>query len=307
VKKTNFYSLKNVLTCCILALVFTGFIHPSLSQDFEKVQISTVKVSENISMLSGGGGNIGVFTGTDGILLIDSQFGQLYEKITASIEKISAGEVKYLLNTNWHYDHVMGNEAFAKSGAVIIAHENTKKRMSAELNHPYLNMTLPPYPDEALPVITFTANMTIHFNGEEISVTYIPNAHSDADAVFYFRNENVIHTGDMVFSRGYPFLDIAHGGSINGYIDGVDIILEMINDGTKIIPGHGPVSNKSELKTFRNMLAKIRDRISGLIKEGKSFEEAAASKPTADFDESWKMGMGTDLFIRLIFDNLSKK
>ncbi len=297
--------LKN-LTYFLLAAVLT-FSAFSAAQDFEKVQIQTLKVADGIYMLLGSGGNIGVSVGGDGILLIDTQFAELMEKIKAAIAEIDKGPIRIVLNTNWHYDHAYGNEPLGKSGALIMAHENTRMRMTREQNYPDFDMKMPALPEAALPSVTFTDSLTLHFNGEEIRVTHIEKAHSDADIVIYFKKANVIHTGDLYFTALYPYIDVSHGGSIDGMIAAAERISGMIDENTKIIPGHGPLSNMEELKTYRDMLVTIRDRIKKQIEEGKTLEEVIASKPTAEFDKDPMPAVQPDMFVTIVYKDLSRK
>jgi len=279
----------------------------STAQDFSKVQIQTIKVADGIYMLVGAGGNIGVSAGQDGILMIDTQFAELIEKIKSAIAEISRGQIRYVLNTNWHYDHAYGNEPLGKSGALIIAHENTRMRMTSEQNYPDFDMKMPALPEAALPVLTFTDSLTLHFNGEEIQAIHIEKAHSDADILIYFKKANVMHTGDLYFTVLYPYIDVSHGGSIDGMIAAAERIIGMTDENTKIIPGHGPLSNREELKTYRDMLVTIRDRIKKQIKEGKTLEEILASKPTADFDEEQSRATPPEMFVRIVYNDLVKK
>jgi cyclase len=282
-----------------------AFSAGSPAQDLSQVPVGTVKVAENIYMLTGAGGNIGVSVGTDGILLIDSQFSQLADKIKAALAPLSSAPVRFLLNTNWHYDHVMGNDWLAKAGAVIIAHENTRTDMLKEQAFPDFGSKFPPYPESALPKITFKDSLTLHVNGEVIEATHFAAAHSDADLAFYFRKANVMHTGDLVFPAGYPFIDVAHGGSINGMIAAGDKLLGMTDANTKFICGHGPLSNREGLRQFRDMLAAVRDRIARLVKEGKSLDQVLASKPTADFDKPGEEGVPPEMFIKIVYGELA--
>ncbi len=291
----------------ILSFVLAVIPILSISQDFEKVQIETVKVADGVYMLRGGGGNIGVSAGEDGVLLIDTQFAELMEKIKSAIAEISRGPIRIVLNTNWHYDHAYGNEPLGKSGALIIAHKNSRVRMMSEQYFPDFDMKIPVFPEAALPVVTFKDSLTLHFNGEEIQAIHIENAHSDADIVIYFRKANVMHTGDIFFSVLYPYIDVSHGGSIDGMIAAAERILDMVDENTKIIPGHGPLSNREALTKHRNMLITLRDRIKGLIEEGKTLEEVLASKPTADFDKEPAQSVPSEMFVKIIYDNLSKK
>ena len=292
---------------CILVFALVILSTFSIAQDFEKIQIQRIKVADGIYMLQGGGGNIGVSAGEDGILLIDTQFAELMEKIKAAIGEINSGPIRIVLNTNWHYDHTYGNEPLGKSGALIMAHENSRMRMTSEQYFPDFNQNIPAFPEAALPVVTFKDSLTLHFNGDEIQVFHLPNAHSDADIVIYFRKANVIHTGDIYFSVLYPFIDVSHGGSINGMIAAAEKIIGMIDENTKIIPGHGALSDREGLTKYRDMLVTLRDRVKGLIEKGKTLEEVLASKPTADFDKTSARAMPPDVFVRIIYNDLAKK
>jgi len=291
-----------------LALFSLWAIHPfAFAQDFSKVQIETVKVAEDVYMLVGAGGNIGVFAGENGVLLVDSQFSQLMEKIKAAVAAINPGPVRFLINTNWHYDHVYGNEPLAKAGAVIIAHENTWKRMTSEQTYPEFDFKQPPAAAAARPVVTFLDSLTLHFNGDTIQVMHIENAHSDADILVFAPRANVMQTGDLYFSSGYPFIDISHGGSIDGMIAAAGQILEVIDENTKVIPGHGPLSDRAGVEQFKNMMVTVRDRIAKLIKEGKTVEEVIASKTTADFDTARGLGLPAETFVKIVYAELSKQ
>jgi glyoxylase-like metal-dependent hydrolase (beta-lactamase superfamily II) len=290
-----------------LAFFFVTISTFLTAQDFEKVQIETIKVADGIYMLLGSGGNIGISAGEDGILLVDTQFSELMEKIKSAIAEINKGPIRIVLNTNWHYDHAYGNEPLGKSGALIVAHENSRMRMISEQHFPDFNMNIPAFPKDALPVVTFKDSLTLHFNGDEVQVIHIENAHSDADIVIFFRKANVIHTGDLYFTVLYPFIDISHGGSIDGMIAAAERIIGMTDENTKIIPGHGPLSNREELTKYRDMLVTVRDRIKSQIKEGKTLEEILASKPTSDFDKEQIKAIPPEMFVRIIYNDLAKK
>jgi glyoxylase-like metal-dependent hydrolase (beta-lactamase superfamily II) len=296
---------KSLLMALLSCFFILGVV--SSAQDFSQVQIGTVKLTENIYMLTGAGGNIGVSVGTDGILLVDSQFSQLAVKIKAALAALSSAPVRFLLNTNWHYDHVLGNEWLAKAGAVIIAHENARMDMLKEQSFPDFGSKFPPYPESALPKITLRDSLTLYFNGEQIEATHFAGAHSDADLAFYFRKANVMHTGDLFFSAGYPFIDISHGGSTNGMIAAADRLLGLTDANTKFICGHGSLSNREGLRQFRDMLAAVRDRIARLVKEGKSLDQVLALKPTADFDKHGEDGVPPEMFIKIVYGELAKK
>jgi glyoxylase-like metal-dependent hydrolase (beta-lactamase superfamily II) len=289
-----------------LAFVIITICTFSTAQDFEKVQIQTIQVTDGVYMLLGAGGNIGVSVGEDGILLVDTQFAELIEKIKSAISKIGEGPIRIVFNTNWHYDHSYGNEPLGKSGALIIAHENTRKRMTSEQYFEDFDTKIPVFPEEALPVMTFKNSLTLHFNGDEIDVIHCENAHSDADILIHFRKANVIHTGDLYFSSTYPYIDVSHGGSIDGMITAAERIIGMADENTKIIPGHGSLSNLEGLKNYRDMLITLRDRIKSQVNEGKTLEEVIASKPTVDFDKDWAQGISPEMIVKIIYNDLAK-
>jgi glyoxylase-like metal-dependent hydrolase (beta-lactamase superfamily II) len=291
---------------CLFLAGLLGVCLLGFGQDFDKIPVQAVKITESIYMIVGGGGNIGVSVGPDGVLLIDSQFSELLEKIKAEIAKISSGPIRIVGNTNWHYDHVRGNGPLAKAGALIIAHEKARERMTAEQSFPELGQTSPPYTEAALPAVTFRESLTLHFNGDEVQILHLPNAHSDADLVFHFRKANVIHTGDVCFSGMYPFIDVGHGGSSAGMIAALDKIAALIDSGTKVIPGHGPLTDRKGVVAFRDMLAAVRDRVAKLIQEGKTLEQVVAAKPTADFDKSMAPAIPADMFVKIVYGDLKK-
>jgi len=288
-------------------LMLLTLFSASFAQEFNKVEIKTIKITDTVYMLIGSGGNIGVSVGEDGILLVDDQFAELHEKIKAAISKIHSGPIRFVLNTHWHYDHVEGNELLSKAGALIIAHEDARKRMTVDQYFPFFDFKRSAYPEAALPVMTFTDSITLHLNDEEIHAFHIKNAHSDADIVIFFRKANVIHTGDLYFYGGYPFIDVSHGGSIDGMIAAADIMLEMSDENTKVIPGHGRLSNREELQSYRNMMVTVKERVLQHIKEGKTLEEIIAAKPTADLDKEWSEQMSPEDIVKVIYNDLTKR
>jgi glyoxylase-like metal-dependent hydrolase (beta-lactamase superfamily II) len=276
-------------------------------QSFDQVEVQTSKIAENLYMLTGAGGNIGVSVGSDGVLLIDDQFAQLADKIKAAIAGLNGGPVRLVFNSNWHYDHTYGNEWLAKAGALIIAHENSRRHMLSEWSAPELSVDrkFPPFPEAALPKITVADSLTLYFNGDEIRAIHFPNAHSDGDLVFFFKKANVIHTGDVYFSNGFPFINISSGGSINGMITAADKILAMADANTKIMVGHGPVSNREGLKAYRHMLATARDRVAKLVREGKTLEEVVKANPMEGLYNG-KSTFPPENFTRVLYLELSK-
>jgi glyoxylase-like metal-dependent hydrolase (beta-lactamase superfamily II) len=292
--------------CLIVVFLFLYSFSSSFAQEFEKVEIKTEKVGEGVYVLFGAGGNIGVCVGEDGALLVDSQFAELNDKVTAAIAAIKDVPIRYVLNTNWHYDHVSGNKPLAEGGAVIIAQTDTRKRMITEQYLPMFDSKVAPYPEAALPMVTFAKSITLHFNGGDIHVYHIKNAHSDSDIVIHFRKANVIHTGDIFFSAGFPFIDIPHGGSVEGMIKAADQIIDKIDEDTKIIPGHGPLTDRAGLKEYRDMLITVRDRIKNKVEEGKTLEEIIASHPTQGF-EKMEAGVPAEMLVKIIYNDLSQK
>lgn len=278
------------------------------TQDFSKVQIKVIEVKPGIHMLMGKGGNICVSSGADGVFMIDDQFAPLTEKIKTAIASFTSGPIRFVINTHWHADHTGGNENVGEAGALIIAHENVRKRLSTEQVMTAFNRTIPALSKEGLPVITFTRDVAFHLNGQRIDVFHVNRAHTDGDAVVYFTDANVIHTGDILFEGMYPFIDLEHGGSMSGMIDATNRILGMIDDNTRVIPGHGMLTDKQGLKAYRGMLTKIRDRILSQIRAGKTLEEIKLSRPTQDFDSELGGGfMKPDVFVGIVYQSLSQE
>lgn len=302
----RFYLKKRTLYFTVFMLVWIFSF--AFSQDFEKIEIETVIVTDNVYMLIGYGGNIGVSVGEDGVLLIDCQVPQMVEKIKAAVSKLNEGPIRFVLNTNWHYDHADGNELMAKAGAIVIAHKNSRKQMLSEWIAPEISpdFKVPPYPEAALPVITVDDSMTLHFNGDEIQAIHFPNAHSDGDLAFYFQKANVIHSGDLYFSNGFPFINVTSGGTIDGMIRATDRILCMINANTKVIPGHGPLSSREELQAYRDILVTARERIAKLIEVGKTLDEILEEKPTEGLYKGEKSSFPAEVFIKVIYMDLTK-
>ena len=293
----------------ILALCATLFAGAALaqSQDFSKVQVKAEKLSATTYMLTGAGGNLGLSVGADAVFLVDDQFAPLTTRIEAAIGELTRMPIRFVINTHWHFDHTGGNENLGKAGALIVAHENVRKRMSTEQFIEFLNMKIKVEPRVALPVVTFTRDVTFHLNGDEIHVLHVPNAHTDGDAIVHFRTSDVVHMGDVFFNRLYPFIDTSSGGSVDGVIAAVDRALELAGENTKIIPGHGPLANRSDLKAYRDMLVTVSGRIKDGKRAGKSLEEVVAAKPTAEFDAVWgKSFLPPDRFVEMIWKNLAK-
>lgn len=293
--------MRSLMLCLLLA----GLMPLSLSaqQDLSAVEIQTVPVAEGLYMLMGAGGNIGLSVGTDGAFMIDDQYAPLTEKIKAAVAAVTDQPIRYVVNTHWHGDHTGGNENMGQAGAVIVAHQNVRERMSTEQFVEAFNMRTPPAPAVALPVITFTDGITFYWNGESIDVFHVENAHTDGDAILYFENANAVHMGDTYFNGMYPFIDTASGGTASGVLNAMDIVLAMADDETKIIPGHGPLSNRAELLKARELLAVMHARVSTMINMGKTREEVVAAKPTADYDATYGGGfLNPEVWTGIFYD-----
>ena len=285
------------------ALTLTAFAQGR----FDDVQIKTVKVSGNVYMLVGSGGNIGLSIGEDGAFMIDDQFAPLTEKILAAVRTLTDQPVRFLINTHWHGDHVGGNENLGKAGAIIVAHENVRKSMSIEHFMEAFNRSVPASPEAALPIVTFTDAMTFHWNGDEVHVFHVEPAHTDGDSIIHFRKANVLHTGDTFFNGMYPYIDVSSGGSIDGVIAAADTALKLCNDKTKIIPGHGELADADDLRAYRDVLQAVRDRVRSLVDAGKTRDEVIAAKPSAEFDADWGRGfMKPDQWIGIVYDGMTK-
>ena len=250
-------------------------------------RVKTVPVSKNVYMIMYLGGNIGLSVGDDGAFMVDDQYARNYERIQAAVAKVSKNSVKFLINTHWHGDHVGGNEEFAKTGALIFAHENVRKRMSVDQFMKLRNRTIPASPKKALPVVTFTDTATFHWNGDEIAAFHVKQAHTDGDLVIHFKKANVIHMGDTFFNERYPYIDLGSGGSLDGMIAAADRVLKLADEGTKIIPGHGVLSDRAGLETFRKMLITSRANVAKLVGAGRNLDEVIKAAPTKEYDKTW--------------------
>jgi glyoxylase-like metal-dependent hydrolase (beta-lactamase superfamily II) len=274
--------IKNLLFFFLLP--FSTIIY---AQKQDEVTIKTHKLSDNVYMLVGQGGNIGISVGDEGVFVIDDQFAPLTPKILEAIKKISDKPINFLVNTHYHGDHTGGNVNMTKEGAKIIAHDNVRKRL---VETPKRDGSM--NPKEALPIITFNDKMNLYVNNDPVAIFHVDNAHTDGDAMLYFTNSNVLHTGDTYFNGRYPYIDLNSGGSINGYIEAVKKGLILVDDNTKIIPGHGKLSNKTEYVTFLKMLETLRDNIQAEIDKGKTEDEVVANSTLTEAYDDLDYGSG---------------
>jgi cyclase len=255
--------------------------HRAQQDRFAGVEIKTHKVAGSVYMLEGAGGNIGVIAGPDGLLIVDSQFAPLAEKIRAALRQLNPGPLKFVLNTHWHGDHTGSNANFSREAA-LIAHANVRKRLMAGFKSP--QYTVEPAPKEALPVITFDTAVYLHFNGEEVRVLHFPAGHTDGDSVIFFTGSNVIHMGDDFFAGRFPFVDLSSGGSVQGLMKNVGDIIAQAPAGVKIIPGHGPISTIEDLRTYHGMLRETTEHVRQRVAQGKTLEQLKAE----GLPEKWK-------------------
>jgi cyclase len=267
--------------------------------------IKTTKLTDTIFLLQGVGGNMVAQIGPDGKLLIDSSVATASRAIVQALGKLNGSPLKLLLNTHWHFDHTDGNAALHDAGAFIIAQENTRLRLSTPQKVKILNLEFPASPTGGLPQLTFVDNEKLYFDNDELDMVHAPNAHTDSDIFVHFVNGNVIHTGDLWFNGMYPLIDDSTGGTMNGMIQGVDQVLAIADDRTKIVSGHGPLGDKRALQKYRDMLSTVANRIEKLKIAGQTLEQVIAAKPTTDLDSAWSSGrMTPDMFVTVVYNTL---
>ena len=291
--------------CWTLAwsLGFFGLIAPCA---MAQTDIEVIPVAGNIHMLVGRGGNIGVLTGDKGTYLIDDKFEDLTEQIVAAVQSIDDRYIRCVINTHWHGDHTGGNKNLGETGAMIVAHDNVRTRLSKDQVVKDFDMQVPAQPEIGLPVVTFTETMTIFENGEEIHIHHMPRAHTDGDSIVHFRRANVVHMGDLFFNGMYPYIDLDSGGGVDGMIAGIERALEMTNADTKYIPGHGPLGDRAALLEAFDMLLIARAEVGALVEDGMSRDDVKAADPLADLNEKWGGGfMKPERFTEILYDSLS--
>ena len=299
--------MKRRLAAVAVTVWLLGALAFAQNQDFSKVQIKVSRVAGNVYMLEGAGGNIGASVGEDGIVVVDDQYAPLADKIQEALKGITDKPVRFIINTHYHPDHTGGNEYFQKQ-APIIAHDNVRKRLESGGvggNGGAIHMDLKPSPRNALPIITFDHDVTVHLNGEDIRALYFPAGHTDGDSIIFFPKSNVVHMGDDFVTYGFPFIDVDAGGSINGMIDGVEKVIAQVPPDVKIIPGHGPVSSIDDVKAYLTMLKGARDVVAQALKDGKTLDQMKQAKLL----EPWKKYSGDfvnqDVFLETLYNSLT--
>jgi cyclase len=287
--------------------IFTTNQPSAQDQDFSKVQMKVAKVAGNVYILQGAGGNIGASIGDDGIVIVDDQYAPLADKIQAALKGITDKPVRFIINTHYHPDHTGGNAYFQKQ-APIIAQDNVRKRLESGGgggNGGSIHIDTKPAPHEALPIITFDHDVTVHLNGEDIRALYFPAGHTDGDSIIFFPHSNVVHMGDDFVTYGFPFIDVESGGSINGMIDAVAQVISQLPPDVKVIPGHGPVSSLDDVRAYETMLKETRDAVQNALKEGKTLDQMKQTKLL----DPWKKYSGDfvkeDVFLETLYNSLT--
>jgi glyoxylase-like metal-dependent hydrolase (beta-lactamase superfamily II) len=272
---------------------------------FGKVPIESAKLSENLTLLRGPGGNVVVLDGKDGKLLVDTFTQGAWDSFKKTLDGIGKAPVKLAIDSHWHWDHTDNNANVRGAGATLIAHENTLKRLKETHDLDVIGLHFDPSPENALPQKTFKESYQMDFSGEHVALGHLAPAHTDSDIYIHFQKSNVLHMGDVFFNGIYCYIDKETNGSIGGMIAGANKMLAMVDNETKIVPGHGPLGNKSDLKMFRDMMVTARDRVRKLKSSGKSLEQAVAAKPLSDLDPVWGKGvLNSDAFVHVVYTTL---
>jgi cyclase len=290
-----------VSLCLPMVLAHGDDSHFDNKQD---VQVKTTKVNGSVYLLQGRGGNVGASVGMDGILIVDDDYKDLSDKYKAALKELGAESPRFIFNTHWHDDHAQGNQVFGKT-SIIIAHQNVRVRLAQE--NSLFGTKSVPYPDYALPMITYTQSMSVHFNGEEIRAVHFPNGHTDGDSVIFFTKSNVVHLGDDFFAGRFPFIDLENGGSVQGLTRNIGELVKMIPANAKLIPGHGPISTIDDLKSYHQMLIETSEIVNKAMNEKKSLDEIKKAGLPEKY-KAWGEGfIKTDAWITTIYNSYSKK
>lgn len=280
--------MKSIGTLVLIATLALAAA-PANAQNFDDVEIVPTRVADGLWMLAGAGGNMAVFIGEDGTFLVDDQYAPLSDKILAAVADLGGDTPRFVLNTHYHGDHTGGNEAMGEAGALIVAHDNVRMQMQHEHHSRAFDRTTPPSPEAALPVLTFSETTTFHVNGETVHVFHVSDAHTDGDSLVWFEDANVLHTGDIVFNGFYPYIDEGTG-TVAGLIEACREILAIVDEDTKIIPGHGPLADRDAVIAYRTFLQGVHDTLAPMVARGMTAEEIQAANPLAEWEEEWGDG-----------------
>lgn len=290
-----------------IRLILASLFFATVANAQMDMNLSTQKLSDRLTVLYGAGGNVAI-GGGETTYVVDDKLQPVTDKVKAEVAKVSKGPIRFVINTHWHGDHTGGNAALGKDGAVIVAHDNVRKRLSTDQFNALFKKSTPASPAIALPVVTFADTVTLHLNGDDLEVQHVPPAHTDGDAIIWWVKDDVVHMGDCFFTSGYPFVDLSSGGNLDGYITAAEKVLARAKDTTKIIPGHGKVADKKQLKTWHDMLTTVRDRVKKAIKEGKTLEQVQAMKPTAEFDQAYQSAfIKPEMFVQAAYESYSPR
>jgi cyclase len=275
---------------------------PPVGPDFSRINVVTTDLGHRTYMLEGAGGNVTVAVGDDGVIMVDGQFAPMHDKLKAAIAAVTPNKVTYLINTHHHGDHTGGNAAFAAEGATVVGHINERNMLAAGTTSNVTGQKFPPAQAAAVPSKTYTDAMTLTIKGRTAELRHPANAHTGGDTYVWFKDANVLSTGDTFTNGRYPNIDFLNGGSVKGVISAADIYMSLANDQTKIVPGHGPLATKAQLSDYRAMMIAARERMAKLVKEGKSLDEVYAAKPFADFDAKLKANeQQAKAFMRVVY------
>jgi cyclase len=299
----------------LCAMPAAGTIHAQqpriadgFSTDWDHLKIDVKQLAPNVYLLHGSGGNTIALIGPDGTLLVDSEFAQVAPKLKAALAKLNAGNVRYVISTHYHGDHTGANAAFHAEGATIIGQENCRLRMTESHYSAMTGTTSPPAPAASVPTVTYDKKLTIFLDSEEVEAAHKQPAHTDGDTIVYFRHANVVHLGDVFVNNLYPYIDLDANGTVDGYFPVIDEVLSRIDDKTQVIPGHGAIATKQELKAYRDMIQTVRDRVAAGVASGKSLDEILASKPTHEFDAQYATDrVDGDGFATMVYESLTGK
>jgi len=266
----------NILAPMVCAVVLSFAALPALAQrDYSNVEVIPHHVQGNYYYLQGAGGNIGVSIGEDGVIMIDDQFAPLTDKILAAVRTLSDGAIRFVINTHVHPDHTGGNENLGNMGLMILARDEVRVRLADQL------------PEAALPILTYSESVTIHLNDDEVTTIPVPPSHTDGDSYIYFRNADVLHAGDVFRTVAFPVIDRGNGGTLDGTIEALAILIGMAGPNTKIVPGHGEVSTREDVMEFRDMVLDVKAKVQPMIAQGMNYDQVLAARPTAPYEAKW--------------------